>query len=427
MGLVRRPALIKEFHRELTLLGAILLCPVFAVAQLTARTSPWSYSAGAEAKETYDGNVFLQDHGNLARRHSMVTAVSPGVSGAYQESPAFKAALSYLLDASFYHDAPSESNLTHRGALNFSGQAADTTWEALNRAVWIDGSRQGPTFTSGGDVPAIGGIPLRDRRAALVCFNSFKATRTLGSWFVRPVFNSYVHDFRTEQHAQTGAYVGYENYMSRNEVSGGADVGFEAAQRLWVVLGYRYGHQHQGRLLGKSSPYSSDYQRPLAGVEGSPVDWAKFNLLIGPDIRAFAPGTQAGFDRNKLLLYFDGSLTLTPSRRDTLVLTVRRYEQPAFSSQSVYEDITYDFSWQRRFNERLTAGAGFNAHGGTWQAPARRNDWILTPSGMARWSFNKKLAGEVSFLYDKAESLIRNTQGREYTRPLLSASMKYSF
>jgi hypothetical protein len=48
---------------------------------------------------------------------------------------------------------------------------------------------------------------------------------------------------------------GYQNYVDRYDVNGGADFGYRVEPQLAVTLGYRYGHQYQEQL--SFSPFSS--------------------------------------------------------------------------------------------------------------------------------------------------------------------------
>ncbi|MCX5797418.1 MAG: hypothetical protein NTY77_18155 [Elusimicrobia bacterium] len=412
--------------RRAWLAGALLALPISLAAQEAAK-GPWTPAAGISVKEYRDDNVLLQDQGDQARRKSWVTDVTPSLGVTYQDTRAFKALFSYAPEIARFHSQPSENYAAHRGSLNLSGATDAASWEVLNSAVWIDGSDQGPSFTGGGDVPAIGGIPIRDRRRALVLRNGFKATRTLGRWFVRPLFNSYVHDFRTRQFSSVGVHTGYENYISRYELSGGADLGFEAFAQTRLFAGYRVGRQHQGELLGAASPYSNDYHRVLLGAEGSPAGWLKFNLAAGPDFRYFAPGTAANFDRRKTLWYYDASLTLTPGLADVVALAAKRYAQPAFSSQSLYEDVVYDLDWKHRFCDQLTAGAGFRTYAGLWLQPVQRRDWIYTGSLSVSYKPRKGLGLDLAYSHDSVSSAVPNTSGRTFMRNLVSLEGRYSF
>jgi hypothetical protein len=110
-----------------------------------------------------------------------------------------------------------------------------------------------------------------------------------------------------------------------------------------------------------------------------------------------------------------------------------RYEQPAFTSQSMYEDIKYDLTWRHKFTAKFTAGAGLTFYIGDWQAPVSREDWILTPSVMASYAFNPHLMGEIAWSYDSAESQVSTSprapysKGRDFTRNLVSLGLKYTF
>jgi hypothetical protein len=220
----------------------------------------------------------------------------------------------------------------------------------------------------------------------------------------------------------------------RQEVSGGLDVGYKVAKQTHVVLGYRYGAQDQGTLLEKSSQYDNSYQRILVGVEGSPVDWLKLAVMGGPDIRDFYNAPIPGFDANQLLYYIDAAITLLPTARDTIVLACRRFEQPAFSSFSMYEDITYSFAWKHKLDDHFTVGAGFLLYIGDWQPPVDRNDWIYTPSASVAYN-SKKFSAELAYSYDWAQNnaeVVAGTQtayanGREFTRNLVSLLLKYTF
>ena len=423
---------------------------VIGLAAMSASALPTNltWNASLTLKETYDDNVYLQNNAPPstmpdavpAKKDSWVTTITPRVGLDDQVCSGFKASLSYAPDVAIYHNAPSEDNTTHRGVATFSGTAGDAIWEQANAFTYIDGSDRGPIFGrvspgSSQDVPAIGGIPLRDRRAAFIYRGGFKLTWTLDEFFIRPVASAYVHDFQTVQEASptpTGAY--YENYVSRWDANGGVDIGYDVGKKTFLVLGYRHGQQDQGELLGVNSLYDSSYNRILFGVEGSPVKWLKLAALGGPEIRDWAGGTPAGFDRNRLDYWVDATATLMPGKSDAITLLFRRYTQPAFSSQSIYDDITYSATWKHTFNAHFSASAGMQLYIGDWQAPVNRNDWIYTPSAGLTYAFNKHFSAEAASSGDWAENLTptsapgaKYAEGREFTRHLVSLAVKYVF
>jgi hypothetical protein len=416
-------------------------------------------------KETYDSNVYIQNNDPNpnyvadakaaglrpveANKGSFVTSVLPRAGLDYKPCVAFSLSATYAPDVVVYHSAHSEDHVTHRGLVDFGGKVGDASWELTNTITYIDGSREGPTFARPDDIPAIGGIPLRDRRAAFIFRNSFRLTEPVGDWFFRPVAASYIHEFETRQkfvpnskpdQIRSNEY-SYENYIDRQEVSGGFDVGYQVVRGIYLVLGYRYGQQDQfkgpidpdGAIV--DSPYDNFYNRILVGVEGSPARWLKLALLFGPDIRTWDDSARLRqmyptFNQNKLLYYWDASATLLPTEKDTVTLKSLRYEQPAFSSFSMYEDIKTDLVWRRQFSGQVTATAGFTLYIGDWQQPVNRNDWIYTPNASVAYAFAKNLSAEVAYSYDWVDSRIpasveRYTNSHEFTRHLATLGVKY--
>jgi len=336
--------------------------------------------------------------------------------------PNFGVTFSFAPEAGVSHSESTESYRVHRAGLNFNGRVGETTWSLQNGATWIDGSNESPTFGCVGGVTAMGGIPLRERRDAFVERNGLRLMRAFGPWFVRPVATAYVHDFLTQQSRRTG----YENYVDRQEWTVGADLGREVAPKTSLVAGVRFGRQDQLRLHGVDSPYDSRLRRFLIGLEGTPISGLQCAILTGPETHRFIAATPAGFNRDKVYWWIDALVTLTPGPRDACTIAVRRYALPAFASQSIYEDITYEVVWRHKFGERFSAGAGFKAYGGDWPGPATREDWIFTPSLQVQYTVSRQCSLELAYAFDRAESRIPNTAGREYRRHVTSLSFKYT-
>ena len=385
-------------------------------------------------KETFDSNVYLQDvepsllATNAARpfQESLVTSATPRLALDWKPSPEFNVALNYAPEVVTFHQETSESHVAHRAALTFSGKVHAVTWEQFNTLTWIDGSQEGLTFGGPGGAPSIGGIPIRDRRAALVYRNGFRAFHPHGNWFFRPVAWSYIHDFYTQTH-NPDIYKYYQNYVDRNDFTVGMDTGYRAFKNAHLVVGYRYGFQQEPALPGKTNHYSNNYHRFVLGLEGKLTDWLKITGVVGPDYRDFCCEVPAGFDDHHTALYYDATIALTPTKQDTITLAARQFEQPAFGTPSVYEDITWEINWRHQFDAKLALTTGFRAYGGDWLPPVLRDDWIYTPSVCLSYVPNRHVSGELSYGYDWSKSYIANTAGREFTRHLVSLSLKYAF
>lgn len=396
----------------------------FGQAVQPAPASAWKWSAAAAVKETYDSNVYLQSQTPQANQASFVTALLPQLAGSWNPSPAFTASLNYSPEATWFHAAPSEDFVLHRVALNLSGKQAKTAYESATTLVLIDGSSVGPTWTGPGGAPATGGIPVRDRRAAAVYRSSLRVTQNFGPWFARPVCSLYVHDFQTEQRSTAG----YQNYADRNEFLGGLDAGRKITAAASVWIGYRYGAQDQSRVLQFPEEYDSTFHRALFGVEGELAKWLKVSLALGPEFRRYGDKVPATFsDRDELNLFVDASATLTPTKADTVTLSVKQFEQPGFGGRSTYEDLTCDFTWRHKFNKRWTVGAGGRAYNTDFFLPVKRNDWILSANALINCAFTPALSVEASYVFEDGLTRTPNSSGREYERQLVALGLKYVF
>lgn len=404
-------------------------------------TTNLTLNADLTLRETYDSNIYLQNVEpsptitNAVKPFvdSMVTSVTPRLALDWKPMKEFNLATFYAPEVVRYHADSGENHVTHRGALTFSGQVGVVQWEQFNTVTYIDGSREGLTFggpplaapPSGGNAPAIGGIPIRDRRAALIYRNGFRALHLHGDFFFRPVAWSYVHDFRTYQQNLPG----YQNYVDRNDFTVGMEVGYKAfkEREAYLVVGYRYGYQDEPPLPWSNIDYSNHYNRFVFGFEGKVTDWLKLTGVVGPDYRDFTGTTASGFDDHQTILYYDATLAVTPTKHDTISVVLRQFGQPAFGNPSFYEDITYDLLWRHEFTGKFATTIGFRAYGGDWVTPVQRNDWIYTPTFLLRYAPTKHLSGEISYTYDDATTRVPDTSGREYTRHLVSLALKYAF
>lgn len=386
-----------------------------------------SYSASLSIKETYDSDVFMQSVSPLANQSSWVTAVTPSVGLAYKPSSAFNLSLGYSPEIAFYHSESTEDYVAHKGTLGASGKISDATWDLVNALTFIDGNESGVTFFGPGGVPALGGVPLRDRREALIYRGGIKSQIPVGEgWFVRPAASAYVHDFHTLQKPNPPGAV-YQNYADRNDFNGGLDVGARLDKDLYLTAGYRYGVQDQGGLLGSPFEYDNTYHRLLFGIEGKPFDWLKLAITAGPDFRSFADSTPATFDRSHTHFFIDGSVTLTPTKEDAIALAAKRFEQPGYGGASVYDDTLYDINWKHKFDDHWSCGLGFKALNWDFSAPVNRGEWWLGPSAQLSYAFNKAFLIEAAYGYDRVTSDIPNTGGRESERHLASLGFRYTF
>ncbi|MBM3879734.1 MAG: hypothetical protein FJ387_08445 [Verrucomicrobia bacterium] len=407
--------------------AAVLGCLPEACVQAATN---FNFQAELSLKETFDSNVYLQDvvpdpaipGAVQPHQHSLVTTATPRVGFTWVPCSAATISTSYAPEVNRFHAESDEDHVAHRVALRVTGDVDIVSWEQQSSFTWIDGSDEGLVFGGPGGAPAIGGIPIRDRRAAIIVRNQFRAIHVHNGWFFRPVASSYFHDFRIKYQPPF-----HQFYVDRNDLNTGVDFGYKITKEASVTLGYRFGFQQEPPLPGANVDYSNDYHRLLVGLEGRLTKWLKVNLALGPDYRDFNHRTHPEFDDHHTKLFVDATAAITPTAKDTVTLAVKQYEQPAFGAPSAYEDMTYDLSWRHQFCPHAGVTTGFRAYGGDWMAPVAREDWIFTASAGLNIAFNKHFSGEVGYSYDWSDSLIPNTAGREFTRHLGSVGVKYSY
>ena len=418
----------------LPLLAAVLAAATAVrgdTAPVTSLDAPWKLVGSLTFRESYDSNIFLQSstpaptipNAEQPNRSSAVTTTGLAATLERRPRPELTLAINASAEAVYFGSATRENYRTYKLGAAMGGKAGTTAWSAQTTTTRIDGGDEGPVFGCAGGATALGGIPLRDRRSALVERIRFKVAQPVGAWFVRPVASVYLHDFLTHQSTRTG----YLNYVDRREYLAGAEIGREVFAHTRFIAGFFAGRQDQLKLHGIDSPFDSWLRRLVVGLEGRPWAWLQLNLLGGPETRSFRAGTPAGFDRDCVLLWLDGEATFFVGPSDTCTAIVRRFEQPAFTSQSVYEDITYEITWRRKLTARLTLTTGFKAYGGDWPGPVTREDWIFTPSAGLRYAATPRWQVEVTYLAESAESRLPATPGREYRRQIGSVSTQFNF
>jgi len=434
------PGILRARTARVLVIAGLVAGSGLAWSQGWQATTNLTLNGDLTVRETYDSNIYLQNvepsptvpNAVQPYQESMVTAVTPRVALDWKPAKAFNLSTFYAPEFVTYHADSGENHISHRGALTLSGQVGIVQWEQFNTMTYIDGPTEGLTFggpplpsagITGGNAPAIGGVPIRDRRAALIYRNGFRAFHPHGDFFFRPVAWSYIHDFHTVQRPD----IGYQNYVDRNDFTVGIDVGYKAFKAAYLVAGYRHGFQDEASLPWSPIDYSNTYNRFLLGFEGKVTDWLKITGVIGPDLRDFTGVTPPSFDDNKTVLYYDFTLVFTPTKLDTITILLRQFEQPAFGNPSVYEDITWDLLWRHQFSAKFAVTAGFRAYGGQWQPPVARDDWIYTPSILLRYTPTKHFSGEIGYTYDRATTRVADTSGREFTRNLVSLGLKYAF
>ena len=440
-----------------TILPALtgILLSNWTVAAAGLEKPAWLTDCSLGIKESYDNNVFLSGVNNpppytvpsgsvaaLKDCYSWITTVSPKVGVNF--SPLVGTtnvpvlSLAYAPDLAVYHDQASESYNAQRVLATVKGNPEPLGFGADNSFTYIDGSGLGP-FYPGNLYSAFATTADRERRRQIQNRANLNVQFDKEKWFVRPVASLLYYNLMTEQlNTALPPNVGYQNYCDRYDVNGGADFGYQVAPQLALTLGYRYGHQYQQQY--SFSPYSSssDYQRVLAGIEGSPWKWLSVKIQGGPDFRNYqgdsATHTTPVNDLHPVTYFDEASLTATFAPDNTLTFKTKSWQWVSGSGKVPYFDSAYELAWHRRFTKKLGFDLGgkildWDFTGGNLPA-CRRNDREYAATAGLGYAVNSHvsitLAGALNWGRN-VESGVANPGAREFDQQLVSLGTQWKF
>jgi hypothetical protein len=414
----------------------------------------WLTDLSLGLKESYDDNVFLSGvdqkylpasynvpAGSVAALKdlgSWVTTVSPKIGFNFapllgDERVLQTLALTYAPDFAIYHDQASESYDAHRFVTAIKGGTGGLACGVDDTFTYVHGSDYGPTYP-GGFVSAYNTAADRERREQIQNRANITIQYDCNQWFIRPTTSWLYYDFMTRQINVTG----YQNYSDRYDINGGADAGYKTLSKLAVTLGYRYGHQYQQQF--SFSPYSSssDYQRVLVGLEGSPWKWLTLKIQGGPDFRDYAGDTATHItpvtDKHKITYYGESLVTATITSKDTLAFKYKQWQWVSSTGKIPYFESCYDLSYHRKLTQELGLDLGGRLLSSDYNSGnlpmCKRDDWQYTVSAGVGYAFNPHLNVNLAYSLDlgrNEEAGVVNAPTREYNHQLVSLGAQYKF
>ncbi len=404
-----------------------MLAATVALTGLRAASerSSWEITTSADARARYDSNVFLQDEAPTvggqpaalpARATTWAAQIGASIGATWRSPDGLAFSGSYVPELWRYRKFTSENHDDHRVILGASYAHAPWRFEANTNLLIVDGDREAPIFNRVGATPAIGGEPVRSRRAQSLAKGSVLLSRDVGqAMFVRIGASGIAQDFHTRQAASP---TGYANYVDRGEAAATMDLGWRLAPKLSVFAAERHGRQRQADLLGVPLGATSDFDRWLVGVEGQLVPNLKVSLLAGPDVRRFGTHMRAGFDRRRTERYFEGTAAWTLSPADALAFSGKSYLWLSSGGRGAYIDGLYDLTWKHVWSKKWAVNTTANFHEGDAHdyGTAARHDRIVTVGSALTWTGSTRTRIECSLVNEVAVSAVPNTPGRAYRR-----------
>lgn len=414
------------------------------------KAPPW-LDASLGVKESYDDNVFLSGvdtrflpttisvpSGSVAalkERSSWVTTVSPkigvNVIPALNGGALQTASFAYAPEFAIYHDLESESYNAHRFMAAVKGGAGAWTFGADETFVFVDGNEFGPTYP-GGLLNAYATAVARERREQIQDRATVNVRYDWPKFFVRAAAFGAFYDLMTEKINASG----YQNYVDRYDLNGGADFGWKVIPKLAVTLGYRYGHQYQQQL--DFSPYSasSDYQRLLAGIEGKPWTWLELKIQGGPDFRQYDENSATHItplnDLQPIRYYVEAGATATFSPSDSVAFKLKQWQWVSSTGKVPYFDTAIELGYHRKCSDRFAfdlCGRYFSSDYTRGNLPAcQRHDRDFAVSIGCTYVFNAHASANIGYSLDLGRNdfdHVKNAETRNFTRNIFSVGATF--
>lgn len=266
-----------------------------------------------------------------------------------------------------------------------------------------------------------------------------------GLLFLRPYSNLTYYNLNTYLFNTSKApYLGYQDYIDRWDINGGADVGVNVASNFALTVGYRDGYQHQDPFalaINSDQHYSSNhYQRVLFGFEGQVTKWLSVKFDGGPDFRDFNPNAPIIHDRTTRY-YGEGSATATLSKNQSLNFTYKQWIFVSSTGLVPYDDISYALTYHLNVTPRLGLDLGARYLEANYtlgddvagSAPSLRDDIEYEGSVGFNYLIVPHLTANVTYVYDKGANGLATLPAnldpayRDFEHGVVAFSLKYSF
>lgn len=417
--------------------------PSSAPVPTTFQKPVWLTDLSVSAKETYDDNVLLVSGDGPLKPQPSLVSMAAGKAG-FNFAPligpdsAFQVlSLVYSPEADIYHNAPDESFDAQRVADSVKGQAGDFSFSLDNAFTYVDGSETAPTYL-GDDKYRSGfaSVVAKERRKQIQERTKAALQYDWNAFFVRPTASVLYYDMMTI----LSSTAGYQNYPSRADINGGADLGYRLTKDLAVTLGYRYGHQYQQQLPAwidaTRFASGSDYQRVLVGLEGKPWRWLTLAMQGGPDFRNY-DSTAAVTDKNQVTYYAEATATADLTANDSLSLKYKQWRFVAYTGRLPYFDSNYELAYHRKVTSQLGFDLGGRVASYDFTCASdpkesnQRNDYLFSLAPGLTYAFTPNFSmtasGSIDFGHNAQDNAPGGANYREFEHNLASLGATYKF
>jgi hypothetical protein len=367
----------------------------------------WLTAASATVKEGTDSNMYgvadnLAGHPNIANISSWFTTLSAdfgidflAASDAPKDDFFTTLTLAYAADYTQYSAAAREDNLRNTLTLEVRGQRGPWSISIDNPFLYVDGSREDQFFNLYNN---LGYGVVRERRNQIQERNGSFVRYDSPAWFARAVDRATYYNLLIDEHNPVGVDKGYANWVNRDDINAGADLGYKLTPDFAFVAGWRVGQQTQAHLYYNLTDNDSTYNRALFGFEGQPVSWLKLQVTAGPDFRRYSDDPHLGLTGDRhTWLYTQNLLTATFAPSDTLTASNKVWHFVSSAGLYSIQETSDSLVYKHIFSKKLSASAGVSLLGHRYDAPTLRNDWATTVPVDVTYAVNSNLSISADF------------------------------
>ena len=399
----------------------------------------WLAAASVAVREGYDSNIYgvsddLSGHPAIANVSSSFTTLSASLTFNLLADPgpqigSFLRTLTFTYSAEYtlYAAAAREDNLRNTFTVDAAGQGGPWSFSIDNPLLYVDGSKEDEFFNFYNN---LGYGAVRERRNQIQERNTSFVRYDASDLFVRAAGSATYYNLLIDEHNPVGAYKGYANWVNRDDINAGLDLGFKLLPDFAFIAGWRIGQHTQAHTYYGLVDNDSTYNRALLGFEGKPLAWLQAQFVAGPDFRRYSNAAHLGLTGDRhTWLYSQGQLTATLTPSDTLAASEKVWHfvssAGVYSIQETSESLTY----QHVFARRLAASAGLRVLGHRYDAPTVRNDWTTSvPVDLTyRLAPGVSVSADYSATTGHSHLPVAVTPGQSFEDNVASLSLKASF
>ncbi len=399
----------------------------------------WLAAASVTAREGYDTNIYgtstnLAGHPDIANVSSWFTTVSAGLtfnllapSGTQSSGFLNTLTLAYAADYTTYSAAEHEDNLRNTITLTIKGKSGPWILSIDNPFLYVYGSKRDQFYST---YSPLGYAPTRERRNQIQERNTSVLRYDASNWFARAVASATYYNLLIDEHNPVGAFKGYVNWVNRDDINAGVDLGYKLTPDFAFTGGWRIGQQTQARPYYSLVDNDSTYNRALLGFEGKLLPWLQLQLVAGPDLRRYSDLAHPGLaGANHTWLYTQNQITANLSSNDSLTASNKIWHWVSSSGLTSYQDTSYSLIYKHFFSRQFSASAGVSELGARYDAPTVRNDWALSYPVNATYAFNRNFSISADFTNTGGHSHLPTaiTPGQNFRDCIYALSAKVTF